>query len=102
MELSLGMVDNEINQFSVGGVSESNLGTTNTDHWSDDETIHQNYAFAQSLFGEISFISWDSDGFTMDQIDVDAAANEILYIIFGSTPPVSSVTIIPDQNPCND
>lgn len=101
-ELSLGMVDDEGNQFAVGDISEHNVGTTNTDHWSDDGLIYQNYDNAQTQEGAIDFTSWDSDGFTLNQTDADPTANEILYIIFGSTPPVSSVTIIPDQRPCSN
>lgn len=102
LELSLGMVDDEGNQFAAGGISEHGVGTSNTDHWSDDGLVYQNYNNAQSQQGAISFTLWDSDGFTLNQTDADPAANEILYMIFGSTPPASSVTIIPDQNPCND
>ncbi len=102
LELSLGMVDDDINQFTAGGISEHGVGTSNTDHWSDDGLIYQNYDNAQTQEGAISFTSWDSDGFTLNQTDADPTTNEILYIIFGSVPPASTVTIVPDQNPCND
>lgn len=102
LELSLGMVDDEGNQFTSGGISENGVGTTNTDHWSFDSRLYQNFNNAQTQEGRIIFVSWDSDGFTLDQVDADPTANQILYMIFGSTPVSQPVTIIPDQRPCND
>ena len=47
--------------------------------------IYQNYDYDQTLEGSIDFVSWDSDGFTLNQIDDDPSANEIIYLIFGAT-----------------
>jgi len=52
----------------------------------------QDYDFAQTKIGEIDLVSFDSDGFTMDQVDADATAQEVLYLAFG--PPEAAGSLL--------
>ena len=50
----------------------------------DDGLIYQNYDNAQTQEGAIDFVSWDADGFTLNQTDADPTGNELLYLVMGS------------------
>ncbi len=85
-ELSLGIATSSTEQFVRGHQTEDALGTSSTDQWSDDALVYQNYDQAQTLEGSADFVSFNSDGITLDQIDADpTAGNELLYLIMGDS-----------------
>ncbi len=84
LEMSLGVATASDERFVVGGVSEDAQGTTDTDQFQDDGLMYQNYDHAQTLEGSIDFVSYDADGFTLNQTDADPSANEMIYLIMGS------------------
>lgn len=84
LEISLGIATASTERFVVGGLSEDGQGTTDTDQFQDDGLVYQNYDHAQSLDGSIDFVSFDVDGFTLNQVDADPSGNEIIYFIIGA------------------
>ncbi len=84
LEMSLGIVTSSTERFVVGGLSEDAQGTTDTDQFQDDGLVYGNYDHAQTLEGSADFVSWDSDGFTLNQVDADpTAGNEVIYLVIG-------------------
>jgi hypothetical protein len=98
-KMSLGAVTDLVDGFVAGGISEDNVGTSNTDNFFDNELIYQNYNFSQTEEGAIEFVSWDSDGFTLNQTNADLSQNEILYLLFGSTEVVFPTVKFSDRKP---
>lgn len=88
LKISAGIATSSTERFVRGAVSEDAQGTSDTDSFQDDGLIYQNYDFAQSVDGAMDFVSWDADGFTLDQTDADPSANEVIYMVFGSEPGV--------------
>ncbi len=84
-DISLGIATSSTERFMIGATDEDGVATTNADNFSDDGKIYKNYDLSQSLEGDIDFVSWNSDGFTLDQTDADPTGNEIIFLIFGAT-----------------
>ena len=73
----------EISQAYLSAREDDALGTTDAfTRQSNDALVYglDNVFAAES---EIDFVSFGSDGFTLDQVDADAAANLILYMALG-------------------
>jgi hypothetical protein len=83
LERSVGFATLSTERFSIGGTDEDGQATSDVDGYNNDGLIYENYDFAQTLEGSIDFSSWDADGFTLDQIDADPSANQMIYMIFG-------------------
>ncbi len=85
LEISLGIATSSTERFVVGGVAEDGQGTTDTDQFQDDALVYQNYDFAQALEGSIDLVSFDADGFTLDQVNADpTVGNEMIYFVIGA------------------
>lgn len=84
LKLSLGVATSSGDRFVAGCVSEDNQATTDCDNYQDDALMYQNYDFAQGVLGAADFVSWDADGFTLDQTDADPTGNQILYLVMGA------------------
>ena len=67
-----------------GALSQEGDDVTDADEFFDATALYQSYDFAQALTGEIDFVSWDSDGFTLNQTDADASGLQVIYIVMGS------------------
>ena len=89
-KLNIGLATGNAEQFTIGSTDEDNQSPSNSDNFSDDSRVYLNYDFAQTKLGDISLTSWDADGFTLDQMDADPIANEVIYFVIGSPyiPPV--------------
>lgn len=85
IKYSLGLASGSTERFIAGGTSEDAQDISDTDSFSDDAKVYQDYDFAQTKIGEIDFVSFDSDGFTLNQTDADATGNEVMYLAVGST-----------------
>ncbi len=120
-KMSLGAVTDTNERAVIGWTDQDSVGTSNADNFFSDVLLYQNYDYAQTQLGAIDFVSWDADGFTLDQTDADPTANEIIYILFETagglvnanvetakanahvfplffaTPPF--IAVIPDQTP---
>jgi len=93
-KFSLGLATSSTQRWVTGGTSEDNQATSDADSFADDTKIYQDYNFSRTVIGAIDFVSFDNDGYTLDQTDADASGNEILYMAFGSNVvPPSSVGI---------
>lgn len=86
-ELSLGAVTRVTERHVNGCLDEDGVTPTNTDNFFSDSLVYQNYDFAQTQEGAVDFVSWDANGFTLEQVDADPAQNELLYIVFGGRAP---------------
>ncbi len=84
LEMSVGIATSSAERFVVGGVAEDAQGTTDADQFQDDALVYQNYDFAQALEGSIDLVSFDADGFTLDQVDADPSGNEMIYFVIGA------------------
>ncbi len=84
LEMSLGIATSSTERFVVGSVAEDAQGTSDTDQFQDDALVYQNYDFAQGLEGSIDLVSFDADGFTLDQVDADPSGNEMIYFVIGA------------------
>jgi len=84
-EFSLGVASSSTERFSAGENDEDGQASTESNSYSDDGKIYLNYNFGQTKNGDIDFVSFDGDGFTLNQTDADPSANEILYMTMGST-----------------
>jgi hypothetical protein len=80
----MGVATSSTERFVVGGTAEDAQGTSDSDNFQDDGLMYLNYDYAQTQTGAIDFVSYDSDGFTLNQTDADPSANEMIYMIFGS------------------
>ncbi len=99
LEMSLGVATSSTERFIIGGTSEDGQATTDCDNYSDDGLIYQNYDFAQALEGSIDFVSWDADGFTLDQVDADpTAGNEMIYFVIGADAAAAAGPVYPGRN----
>ncbi len=94
-EISVGFAADSTETIAMGGTDEDNQADTDADRWMYEDSIYRNYDFAQNLDGEIELVSWETDGFWMDQVDADPAQNEIIYLVFGPTPLVPTVSPYP-------
>lgn len=84
-EMSLGVAVSSSARFQIGGTGEDAQGTSDSDGFQDDGLIYQNYDYTQTLEGSIDFVSWGSNGFTLNQVDADpTSGNEIIYFIIGA------------------
>jgi hypothetical protein len=67
------------NQYGQGMTNEvDETGNSDCDHMSSSTSWIQNYNYAQSSIGEARFVSFDADGMTNNQIDVD----NTLFVFF--------------------
>ena len=120
-KMSLGVASETTERAVIGWTDQDAVLTMNTDNFFSDTLLYQNYDYAQVQLGAIDFISWDADGFTLNQTDADPIANEIIFLLFETagglvnvnietvkanahvfplffaTPPF--IAIIPDQTP---
>lgn len=83
-ELSLGVASASGEQFAASETDEDGQGTTDADSQSDDGRVYLNYDYNQTKEGDIAFVSYDADGFTLDQTDADPSQFDIYFIVFGS------------------
>lgn len=83
-EMSLGLAASSTQRFSIGAVDEDGQATTDSDGFNNDGLIYENYDFAQALEGSIDLVSFDADGFTLDQVNADPSANQMIYMIIGA------------------
>ena len=99
LETSFGIATSSTERFVVGGVSEDAQATTDTDQFQDDGLMYQNYDFAQALEGSIDFVSWDADGFTLNQVDADpTVGNEMIYFVIGADAVAAAGPVYPGRN----
>ncbi len=99
LEMSIGLAVSSTERFVVGGVSEDAQGTSDTDQFQDDGLVYQNYDHAQALEGSIDFVSWDGDGFTLNQVDADpTAGNEVIYFVIGADEVAAAGPVYPGRN----
>jgi len=54
----------------------------------DDKCLVRYAANGTSVTAEIDFVSWDSDGFTLDQVDANNNTHVIAYLVIGALPVV--------------
>jgi hypothetical protein len=104
LAMSLGIVDEEGIGASIGSVSEDGVAAINGHSWEEtDGSVYTNYFHDTLKYDELEFLSWNEDGFSLEQVDRDPSANDaqILWLAFGSSESeVPSVKTVPDQNPC--
>ena len=84
LEISLGIATSSTDRFVMGGVSEDGQSPADTDQFQNDGLIYENYDFAQGLEGSIDLVSFDADGFTLDQVNADPSGNEMIYFVIGA------------------
>ena len=96
MQYSLGAASSSTARFATFGDSEDAVTTTDTDTAFSATRVYLNYDFAQTLEGDADFVSFDSDGFTLNQTDADPTGNQVLYLAFGNTASATSpVNLVP-------
>lgn len=80
---SFGVVGAAGGRFVCGTMSEDNQSPTDTDSFQSNALMYQAYDYNQTVEGAIDFVSWDSDGFTLNQTDGDPAGNQLFYLAMG-------------------
>jgi hypothetical protein len=80
--MSIGVAASPTEQSVMGVMMEHNQATMDTDSFHDDGLIYQSYDHAQTLTGSADLDSWDTGGFTLNMIDADPSAYEIMYMVF--------------------
>lgn len=83
-EISLGIATSSSDRFVAGCVSEDNQAASDCDSFQDDGLVYKNYDHAQNVEGAVDFVSFNSDGFTLDQTDADPAGNQLLWLVIGA------------------
>lgn len=81
--VSLGITDGT-NQWFIGSNSEDGQGTTDVDRFSNDGELITRYDFAQTKQSSASIVSFDADGFTLNQTDAeDVTTRKVFYLALG-------------------
>jgi hypothetical protein len=81
---SVGFASSASDMFVAGGVIEDAQAAADSDQYQDDALVYASYDFTQTLTGSADLDSWDSDGFTLNMIDADPSAFEMLYWVIGA------------------
>lgn len=90
-EYSLGFVTDTSNRFTISGWDDNNVTTTNNNSSAYDNKVYVNLTQTGSVDGDIDFVSWDNDGFTLNQTDADPTQNVVIYFVIGQTPGLSAI-----------
>jgi hypothetical protein len=83
-KFSMGVATGSTERFALGGTDEDAAADSNADSFFDDGRVYLNYDYAQAKLGDIDFVSWGSDGFTLNQTDADPTGNEVIYLAIGA------------------
>jgi len=85
ISFSLGFTDGT-SEYMIAVWCDNGVATTNAGTRFDDDMLQatMDVAAANTILGSISFVSFDSDGFTLSQDDADTALNKIVYFAFGN------------------
>ena len=89
-ETSLGIAASSSERFIAGMVSEDNQSTSNTDQFQGLNKTYLNYDYLTALEGSNDFVSFDSDGITLNQTKADPSPNEVLFLVMGDAAPITS------------
>jgi len=97
MKYSIGAASSDTDCFSIGGVSQDNVGTSQCFDFSDDGEIYKCYNDNETLYGSIAFVEFLSNGFTLNQTDAETASqNEIAYfVVCEAVPPIPAGAYFP-------
>ena len=83
MRFSIGVGDENINQFVHGGLSEDGVTTTDVDQFQHNDSVYRTYNHTPASVGRVDLVTMDKDGFTMDQDNADATGYEVTYFAVG-------------------
>lgn len=83
--LSLGVATSSTQRFVNGCFDQNGVATSKSRHWFATTKIYATYNTAgPTLLEDIDFVSFDADGFTLNETTSDATAREVIYMTFGS------------------
>ena len=83
-QMSLGAATSTSARGVISTFSEDAQGVSDADTVQDTTALYSNYDYNQTLEGDIDFVSWNADGFTLNQTDADPTGNEIIYLVMGA------------------
>lgn len=81
--MSLGVVTDTDKRFILGGNSEHDIIPSNSRQWTDDTKLYQAYNLSGGLRGAIDFVSWNSDGYTLNQTKEETTLVQIIAFLIG-------------------
>lgn len=84
LDMSIGIVTGSANRFVIGGWDLGGQATSSVDGSQNDGLVYEHYDYSQIVEAAADFVSWGSDGFTLNMTNSEpATGKEVIYMIFG-------------------
>lgn len=95
LSIDFGCASSASDAINIGSFSEDNVGTSQCFNWNRPEKLYSNYDSSASIYGGINFVSFLSNGFTLNQTTAETSGvSEILYFAVGESTQIVTVTSI--------
>lgn len=81
---SIGFVDDSGNTYSAGIWDDDNVVATSSQQRNSNTEVYQSISGVATMDAAATFVSWDSNGFTLNQSNPEPiATNEMIFLILG-------------------